>query len=493
MTPKLQGGLNSSVILTSLDYNNYTGKLLSYLEPVLLSSEWSRFVKCWHAKTDGWAASTFHSNCDGRGPTVTIIKVNDSIFGGYTDVSWSSSCFWSYATKAFLFSFNNIKGYNPVKLTQYRNQQHAMYTCSSYGPTFGSGFDIKIHDDAVNNQRSYTLCGGTYSNPKDYLAGNCGFFTGSYYFIPSDIEVFFEIGGLGASDILGSLDPNKYLGKLISFLDPVLPTPSHGNFFRCWHAKTDGWAASTFHNNCDGRGPTVTIIKVNDYIFGGYTDVSWSGAGSCAGYSYASKAFIFSLYNVKGYNPVKLTQYQNQQYAMYRCNTHGPTFGAGCGHNIHISDDSRNNGNSHTRCGCTYTTPSGYSTGDCGFFTGGSHFSPTDVEVFYEAGGLSASIILRGLDPNKYLGKLISFLDPVLPTASRTDFVRCWHAKTDGWAASTFHSNCGGRGPTVTIIKVNDYIFGGYTDVSWSGGRHIKFFKRGQDKFIGSTIIPFGI
>ncbi|XP_066016641.1 uncharacterized protein [Pocillopora verrucosa] len=84
-------GLNNSVILTSLDYTNYTGKLLSYLEPVLLSSEWSRFVKCWHAKTEGWAASTFHSNCDGRGPTVTIIKANDSIFGGYTDVSWGQS------------------------------------------------------------------------------------------------------------------------------------------------------------------------------------------------------------------------------------------------------------------------------------------------------------------------------------------------------------------------------------------------------------------
>ena len=85
------GGLNGSVILTSLAYNNYTGKLLSYLEPVLLSSKWSRFVKCWHAKTDGWAASTFHSNCDGRGPTVTIVKVNEYIFGGYTDVSWGPS------------------------------------------------------------------------------------------------------------------------------------------------------------------------------------------------------------------------------------------------------------------------------------------------------------------------------------------------------------------------------------------------------------------
>lgn len=86
-----KGGLNGSVILTSLHYKNYTEKLLSYLEQVLLSSERSRFVRCWHAKTDGWAASTFHSNCDGRGPTVTIIKVNDYIFGGYTDVSWGES------------------------------------------------------------------------------------------------------------------------------------------------------------------------------------------------------------------------------------------------------------------------------------------------------------------------------------------------------------------------------------------------------------------
>ena len=45
---------------------------------------------------------------------------------------------------------------------------------------------------------------------------------------------------------------------------------------QCWHAKTDGWEDSTFHSKCDGKGPTVTIIKVGSYIFGGYTDVSWS-------------------------------------------------------------------------------------------------------------------------------------------------------------------------------------------------------------------------
>ena len=83
--------------------------------------------------------------------------------------------------------------------------------------------------------------------------------------------------GLDVSVILRDLDYSKYLGKLLSFLDPVLSSSERGRFVRCWHAKTDGSAASTFHNNCDGKGPTVTIIKYGSYIFGAYTDVSWNG------------------------------------------------------------------------------------------------------------------------------------------------------------------------------------------------------------------------
>ena len=80
--------------------------------------------------------------------------------------------------------------------------------------------------------------------------------------------------------------------------------------------------------------------------------------------------------------------------------------------------------------------------------------------------------ILGGLDRNRYLGKLMSYLDPVLQSSDRSVFLRCWHANTDGWASTTFHSNCDGKGPTVTIIKVNDHIFGGYTNVSWNSSKH---------------------
>lgn len=64
--------------------------LALFLDPVLMNSSLSRFVRCYHALTDGWQSMTFHTKCDGKGPTVTIIKVNDFIFGGYTDVSWHS-------------------------------------------------------------------------------------------------------------------------------------------------------------------------------------------------------------------------------------------------------------------------------------------------------------------------------------------------------------------------------------------------------------------
>ena len=102
---------------------------------------------------------------------------------------------------------------------------------------------------------------------------------------------------LRASNILGSLD-NKYLVKLRSYLIPVLQSSSRSRFVKCWRAKTDGWEASAFHSRCDGKGPTVTIIKVGSYIFGGYTDVSWSSSK----YQFMVAPFSLSLLFCSGVN-----------------------------------------------------------------------------------------------------------------------------------------------------------------------------------------------
>jgi len=66
----------------------------------------------------------------------------------------------------------------------------------------------------------------------------------------------------------------NHLTSLSNWLAPVAKGV-YSLWKRCWRASVDGWAASTFHSRCDGKGPTVTIIRVGRYIFGGYTSVSW--------------------------------------------------------------------------------------------------------------------------------------------------------------------------------------------------------------------------
>ena len=96
----------------------------------------------------------------------------------------------------------------------------------------------------------------------------------------------------------------------------------------------------------------------------------------------SNKAFIYSLYNIYGYNPVK--RVVSGGSAVMRCPSYGPTFGSG--HDIYISDYAKSNQQSYTYCGHTYPLPPGYSNygSKCTFYAGRSHFTPTDIEVFYE-------------------------------------------------------------------------------------------------------------
>ena len=66
----------------------------------------------------------------------------------------------------------------------------------------------------------------------------------------------------------------NHLTPLHNWLAPVKQS-STSVWKRCWPASVDGWASSTFHSRCDGEGPSVTIIRVGRYIFGGYTILPW--------------------------------------------------------------------------------------------------------------------------------------------------------------------------------------------------------------------------
>ena len=74
------------------------------------------------------------------------------------------------------------------------------------------------------------------------------------------------------SEIL-SADQGKSLVELLKNI-PILPSFGVVKLYR---ASRDGWAASNFHSCCDNKGPTVTVIKSGNYIFGGYSEGEWDG------------------------------------------------------------------------------------------------------------------------------------------------------------------------------------------------------------------------
>ena len=50
-----------------------------------------RWRLLFRASRDGFAAGSFHSKCDKKGPTLTIVRSGRFIFGGFTEAAWSSN------------------------------------------------------------------------------------------------------------------------------------------------------------------------------------------------------------------------------------------------------------------------------------------------------------------------------------------------------------------------------------------------------------------
>jgi len=115
------------------------------------------------ASEDGDTAKQFHSACDAKGPTVVIIETTTgNVFGGYTDLAWSSANSYASSSNTFLFRLRpSMQHYDGKK----GKEGNAIYRGSSYGPTFGGGHDIYIVSSALSSTSSYTNGGHSYNFP----------------------------------------------------------------------------------------------------------------------------------------------------------------------------------------------------------------------------------------------------------------------------------------------------------------------------------------
>lgn len=131
-----------------------------------------------------------------------------------------------------------------------------------------------------------------------------------------------------------------------------------------FRASRDGYDAQNFHDKCNGKGNTLTLVKTTTgRRFGGFTDAQWNQSGS---YISGSYGFIFSLDNKEiFYN-------NNSSYSIIGNSSYGPYFG----NDFYLSNNCDTN-DSNESLGNYY-----YNNGKKYPLTGYSNFLVKDYEVY---------------------------------------------------------------------------------------------------------------
>ena len=171
--------------------------------------------------------------------------------------------------------------------------------------------------------------------------------------------------------------------------------PVTGNWSVCWRATRDGNNSATFHERCDSKAPTLTVVKVfkdnKPLVFGGFATVNWTvvvteGTSNVP----APGSFLFSFRNNNNLPPFKSQIVISQQAnnTIFRRADSGPWFGVGpdlalihkkVGWPIENVVNVANFGES-------YQLPPGFTKNNINttsLLAGSLYFTPAEVEVLY--------------------------------------------------------------------------------------------------------------
>ena len=122
-----------------------------------------------------------------------------------------------------------------------------------------------------------------------------------------------------------------------------------------YQVSKDGASPVTFHEKCDNKGPTLTIVKTDTgHIFGGFNPISYISEPM---YNECEDSFIFSLSNGEEIRPVKcpVKRYMKQHAIKQNEKMYSPGFGEIDSADLFISY--KNLSNSYSNLGKVYKAP----------------------------------------------------------------------------------------------------------------------------------------
>ncbi|KAF2068685.1 hypothetical protein CYY_009992 [Polysphondylium violaceum] len=123
------------------------------------------------SETNKFSGSAFHSACDGKGATITVIETTDGcVFGGYNSLSWKND--WNIPQyhlyfygddKCFIFTLVNKHEIPPTKY--FANENNTNYVGSGpLGFAFGTFTRLSECDIRIGKKNSYQMFPTSYAD-----------------------------------------------------------------------------------------------------------------------------------------------------------------------------------------------------------------------------------------------------------------------------------------------------------------------------------------
>ena len=142
----------------------------------------------YRATEDGFSADNFHTKCDNKPKTLSIIYTKyGNIIGGYSTVTWDKNRLnYSGDSNAFLFNISkrtlNIRNGNGNEI----------YSHSGYHLTYGSAHDLYICNNSQQSNGSYSSLNTSYKSSYGLTGEDKKVHMGGYFnnFLVNEIEIF---------------------------------------------------------------------------------------------------------------------------------------------------------------------------------------------------------------------------------------------------------------------------------------------------------------